>query len=53
MNVFNKRMFVDSLMRVIKKIQETGGTLNNQNSKEKKNYSDEIPLVLKINQFER
>ena len=42
MNIFNKRMFVDALMRVIKKIQMTGA-----------GERDEIPLALKINQFER
>ena len=28
MNIFNKRMFVDALMRVILKIENTGGTIN-------------------------
>lgn len=35
MNIFNKRMFVDALMRVIKKIQQTG------------DHAEEIPLALK------
>ena len=46
MNIFNKRMFVNALMCVIQKIQKTGGT-------SKSGDPDEIPLALKINQFER
>ena len=42
MGIFNKRMFVDALMRVIKKIQKTGA-----------GERDETSLALKINQFER
>jgi hypothetical protein len=63
MAIFNKRMFVDSLMRVILKIQDTNGTLDKSEisgstiqsfkAGKLKDKKDEVPLPLKINQFER
>lgn len=49
MKMFCRYMFVDALIKVTHEIDQTGSV----NIKTGENLSQEIPLVLKINQFER